>query len=76
MMPELHGDWIDLHEDHAWNTLSAEDPVSIGSLTSSPYGDIHSQIDPEAYAWQRALTLRNAEIVRRESKLRLPHTQL
>ena len=66
MMPAFHKDWIDLHEDHVLNELIAGDPTHYGSRTSSPSGELHSQVDPEAYAWQKAFAERNEEFVRRE----------
>lgn len=66
MMPAFYEDWIDLYEDHVLNELIAGDPILDGSWASAPSGDIHSQIDPEAYAWQQAFARRNLEITSRE----------
>lgn len=70
MMPDFYRDWIDLHEDHILNELIAGDPMLNGSWTSSPSGDIHSRVDPEAYAWQKMFAHRNNEILRREFGIR------
>lgn len=66
MMSVLYGNWIDLREDHELNKLIAGDPFLDDSWTSSPNGDIHSQVDPEAYAWQKASAGLHSEISRRE----------
>lgn len=66
MMSVYYGNWIDLHEEHVLNELIAGDPIPDDSWTSSPNGDIHSQVDPEAYAWQKASAGLHSEIARRE----------
>ena len=46
-------EWIDLHEIHIQDKLTAGDPFrDDGRATSLPSGDIHGQTDPEAYLWQ------------------------